>query len=86
MAEAQLIPAPPASRSDLILAHAEIYVDGLINGTLSEKELRPIGLTWSPKLLERSLCAVGGFFKAAESALEFGFSALLAGGTHHAHA
>jgi acetoin utilization deacetylase AcuC-like enzyme len=82
----QLRPAPAARREDLLLAHTLEYVDGLLQGTLSEKELRPIGLTWSEKLLERSLASVGGFIAATDAVLEHGFSALLAGGTHHAHA
>lgn len=82
----QLIPATPVSDEDLLRAHSESYVYGLKNKTLSEKELRPIGLTWSEELLLRSYTSVGGFVSATESALKDGFSALLAGGTHHAHA
>ncbi len=81
----QLSPAPLASVSDLLLAHDKYYVEGLLNHSLTEKELRPIGLTWSPQLLERSLASTGGFVAAAQSALQTGFSGLLAGGTHHAH-
>ena len=86
LSESQLFAAPPARIEDLLLAHSENYVLGLKNNTLSEKELRPIGLTWSPELLMRSYCAVGGFIEASLSALERGFSSMLAGGTHHAHA
>lgn len=82
----QLIAAKPASEEDLLRAHTAEYVHGLRNKTLSEKELRPIGLTWSEELLLRSYSSVGGFVSATESALKDGFSALLAGGTHHAHA
>ncbi len=82
----QLVPATPASDVDLLRAHDRRYVEGLRNHTLPEKELRPIGLTWSPQLLERSLTSVGGFIAATDHALKDGFSALLAGGTHHAHA
>ena len=82
----QLLPAPMASDEDLLRAHSESYVFGLKNHTLSDKELRPIGLTWSPELLTRSYTSVGGFIAATDSALKDGFSALLAGGTHHAHA
>lgn len=81
----QLVQSPLISDADLLRAHSEKYVFGLKNNTLSEKELRPIGLTWSEKLLERSYTSVGGFVSATDSALETGFSALLAGGTHHAH-
>jgi acetoin utilization deacetylase AcuC-like enzyme len=82
----QIFPAAPISENDLLLVHTLNYVEGLKNNSLSAKELRPIGLTWSDQLYLRSLCSVGGFVQATESALRDGFSALLAGGTHHAHA
>lgn len=84
--ENQLHPAPHALKEDLLRAHLPTYVEGLFNNTLSEKQLRPIGLPWSETLLQRSTAAVGGFIEATENALEHGFSALIAGGTHHAHA
>ncbi|MBA2405558.1 MAG: histone deacetylase [Bdellovibrionales bacterium] len=86
MTEAQLHPAPEAETSELLYAHKDWYVNGLINNTLPEKQFRPIGLTWSPELIRRSLAAVGGFMAVTESALKNGYSSLLAGGTHHAHA
>jgi acetoin utilization deacetylase AcuC-like enzyme len=85
LSPSQLFPAPKVREEDLLLAHSAKYVQGLRDNLLSEKELRPIGLTWSPQLYERSLCSVGGFIAATDKALEKGFSALLAGGTHHAH-
>ncbi len=86
MSPPQLFAAQPVSDEDLLRAHSESYVYGLKNNTLSEKELRPIGLTWSEQLLVRSYTSVGGFVAATEDCLKKGFSALLAGGTHHAHA
>lgn len=82
----QLFPAEKVSDEDLLRAHTNHYVTGLKNNTLTEKELRPIGLTWSEELLNRSYTSVGGFVAATDTALETGFSAVLAGGTHHAHA
>lgn len=86
LAKDQLKAALPVSDEDLLRAHTENYVYGLKNGTITEKELRPIGLTWSSELLVRSYTSVGGFVAATEESLKNGFSALLAGGTHHAHA
>ena len=86
LVESQLYRAPLALDEDLLRAHSPHYVFGLKNNTLSEKELRPIGLTWSEALLTRSYTSVGGFLAATDSALAQGFSAVLAGGTHHAHA
>ena len=84
--EENLFPAPLATDADILRAHTDYYVYGLRNNSLSDKEMRPIGLTYSPELLIRSYAAVGGFIAASEAALKDGFSALLAGGTHHAHA
>jgi acetoin utilization deacetylase AcuC-like enzyme len=81
----QVYPGPAVEMSDLLLAHDERYVFGMRDGNLPANELRPIGLPWSPELYQRSLCSVGGFVAATENALSDGFSALLAGGTHHAH-
>ena len=86
LSPSQLIPASEASESDILLAHSSSYYHGLESGTLPDKELRPIGLTWSPELFARSRGAVGGFLIATEKALQDGFSATLSGGTHHAHA
>jgi acetoin utilization deacetylase AcuC-like enzyme len=82
----QLHMAPTALDEELLLAHTEEYLLSLKNNTITEKLLRPIGLTWSTSLLKRSYHSVGGFIAATEGALVHGFSALLAGGTHHAHA
>lgn len=81
----QIYPAPPVEISDLLLAHDERYVFGFRDGTLPAAELRPIGLPWSYELFVRSLHSVGGFIAATENAISNGFSAVLAGGTHHAH-
>ena len=86
IAETQLRAAPHADTDDLLKVHKYWYVKGIMTNSLPEKQFRPIGLTWSPELVQRSTAAVGGFIAATESALENGFSALLAGGTHHAHA
>lgn len=85
LSETQLHPAPVAATEELLLAHDLRYVDGILNNTLPREEFRNIGLTWSPELVQRSLAAVGGFIQVTESALQNGYSSLLAGGTHHAH-
>jgi len=82
---AQLYAAPEVSFEDLLRAHDSSYVEGLRHGTISEKEARPIGLPMGEALFKRSLVSCGGFVAATLSALEIGYSALLAGGTHHAH-
>jgi acetoin utilization deacetylase AcuC-like enzyme len=82
----QIRQAPEIELEDLLRAHTADYVYGLKNNTLSEKQLKPIGLPWSEALWKRSLTSVGGFVAACETALTLGLSGCLAGGTHHAHA
>ena len=67
--------------------HDTNYVDNFLNGTLSEKEIRKIGLKpWTNDIIERTLRITGGSISAMKSAISCGgFSANMAGGTHHAH-
>jgi acetoin utilization deacetylase AcuC-like enzyme len=79
--------APLAARTDLLLAHDESYVDAFLQGNLSPKEVRRIGLRpWTDDLIPRTLHIVGGALAALSSVLESGgFAGNMAGGTHHAH-
>ncbi len=79
-----LIP-PPATLEQLRLVHSPDYVRRVIQGELSEKEVRRIGFPWSLGLVERSCRSVGGTIAACRTALQEGVSANLAGGTHHAY-
>lgn len=81
----QLAVSPPATRSDLLKAHAPEYVDAVLEGRVAPEVMRRIGLPWSPALARRSCATVGGAIAAARSALLTGVSGQLAGGTHHAH-
>ncbi len=76
---------PQATLDQLRLAHNPEYVQRVINGELSEKEVRRIGFPWSLGLVERSRRSVGGTIAACRTALQDGVSANLAGGTHHAY-
>jgi acetoin utilization deacetylase AcuC-like enzyme len=80
-----LVPAEPATRAELELAHAPSYVDSMTEGTVAAGAMRRIGLPWSPTLVARSKATVGGAIQAARMALQIGVSGQLAGGTHHAH-
>jgi len=51
---------------------------------LSVKEIRRIGLPWSPELVVRARHSVGGTIAACRAALRDGLAVNLAGGTHHA--
>jgi acetoin utilization deacetylase AcuC-like enzyme len=78
---------PDAVTDEQILrAHDRDYLDRVASGTLSGKEVRRIGFPWSERMVERSRRASGGTVCACLAALEDGFAANLAGGTHHAFA
>ena len=71
---------------EILRAHDRGYLDHVVSGTLTEKEIRRIGFPWSERMVERSRRASGGTVGACLAALEDGFAANLAGGTHHAFA
>jgi acetoin utilization deacetylase AcuC-like enzyme len=81
----ELLPAEPAGDDQLLLVHQADYVEKVVHGKLSEKELRRIGFPWSPELVVRSRYSVGGTICTCRSALQEGYAANLAGGTHHAY-
>jgi acetoin utilization deacetylase AcuC-like enzyme len=65
--------------------HDAAYLRKLNFGTLEPKELRLLGLPWSPNLVERALRASGATLSATRDALRTGLGINLAGGTHHAY-
>lgn len=81
----QLVEAPRASDTELLLAHDPSYVQRVIAGILSEAEQKEIGFPWSEKMVERSRRSVGATIAACQSAIEEGVAVNLAGGTHHAY-
>lgn len=84
IATVQLRIPPAASPWELACAHDPRYVERVLRGQLSEREIRRIGFPWSPAMVERSRRSVGGTLAAARVALVEGISGNLAGGTHHA--
>jgi acetoin utilization deacetylase AcuC-like enzyme len=69
---------------DILRAHAPDYLERVVSGSLTDKEMRRIGFPWSKRMVERSRRASGGTLGACLAALDEGFAANLAGGTHHA--
>jgi acetoin utilization deacetylase AcuC-like enzyme len=80
----ELVPAEPAALAALARVHTARWVEAVLEGHLSESEVRRLGFPWSQALVLRSRAAVGGTCAAAAVALEQGFAGNLAGGTHHA--
>ena len=71
---------------EILRAHDPDYLRRVTEGLLTKQEVRRIGFPWSEKMVERSRRASGGTVGACLVALEEGFAANLAGGTHHAFA
>jgi acetoin utilization deacetylase AcuC-like enzyme len=70
--------------AEILRSHEAGYLRRVVSGTLAEKDMRRIGFPWSERMVERSRRASGGTLGACLAALEDGFAANLAGGTHHA--
>jgi acetoin utilization deacetylase AcuC-like enzyme len=73
-----------ATDEQILRAHDADYAQRVVAGRLTTKELRRIGLPWSPELVERARRSVGGTIGTCRAALQDGMSFNLAGGTHHA--
>lgn len=78
---------PPAASDDqLARVHTPAYLSATLSGSLDPGDVRRMGFPWSVELVERSRRSVGGTIAAARAALDEGWAANLAGGTHHAYA
>ena len=85
-ARCEMIVPDAAADADLLLVHDPLYLEKVVCGGLSVKEIRRIGLPWSPELVERCRRSVGGTLAASRAALAAGLAVSLTGGTHHAFA
>lgn len=79
-----LINPVPATFEQLTLAHDADYIERVMTGSLSTKEVRQIGLPWSEELARRVQFSVGATLGASRAALKDGVGVSLGGGTHHA--
>jgi acetoin utilization deacetylase AcuC-like enzyme len=86
VAEGEVMQPEEAPMEALARVHTAGYIEKLEAGTLSEQEIRRLGVPWSPRLWRRSRLAAAGTLLAARAALEDGLAGNLAGGTHHAFA
>ncbi len=73
-----------ASDAEITRAHCPQYLRRVATGELDGAEIRAIGFPWSERMVERSRRSSGATLAAAREALTRGWSANLAGGTHHA--
>ena len=74
----------PATNEQILRAHDPVYIHRLQNGELSAKEIRRVGLPWSPEIVQRARYSAGATIAACRAALEDGIAVNLGGGTHHA--
>ena len=84
LSPASLFEAPRVDRADLERVHTARYLDAFFGGTLTRRGAAPAGLSLVAPARGHALASVGGTLAAARAALEDGFGANLAGGTHHA--
>ena len=74
----------PMPREWIEAVHDIAYVDAVFGGTLTREVERRIGFAVTPGMLRRSRLVMGGTYLAARLALDLGFAANTAGGSHHA--
>jgi hypothetical protein len=60
-------------------------VHSFLDGSISQQQMKLIGLPWSQALVQRTLIGTGSAVLAARLALQYGVAAMTNGGTHHAH-
>jgi len=82
--EAEFRVPAPASDSEITRAHCASYLGRVERGELTDAEMKAIGFPWSERMVARSRQSSGATLAAAREALTRGWSANLAGGTHHA--
>ncbi len=76
---------PESVSDDAILhAHSTEYLCRLVQGNLTNKEIRRVDLPWSPQIIKRTRYSVGATVAACRAALSEGFAVNLGGGTHQA--
>ncbi len=79
-----LIEPSPASEQDVMLVHSPLYVNKLMEGSLSAREELQMEIPYSPQAVDAFMLHTGGSIRAAERALEDGICINVGGGFHHA--
>ena len=81
-----ILPTPQLTWADATRAHDPLWLRRWRRGEVERREEREFGLPWSPEVVTRAMRAAGGSLAALYDALNVGWGANLAGGTHHAFA
>ena len=74
------------SEQEILTTHTADYWHKLKTGTLTDKEIRKIGLPMSAELVKRERYITHATYECALYAKEYGISLSTSGGTHHAFA
>ncbi|HEY5174011.1 MAG TPA: histone deacetylase, partial [Terriglobales bacterium] len=74
----------PASEADVLLVHSPLYINKLMEGSLSAREELEMEIPYSPQVVDAFMLHTGGSILAAERALEDGVGINMGGGFHHA--
>jgi len=85
--EVEIHRAAPATLDQAARAHDLNYVERLVTGALSDREVRDIGLPQNASVVARAFSSAGGTLLACRLAKDAatGLAASLAGGSHHAN-
>lgn len=80
----ELFEPEPMPRDWIAAVHAPEYVDAVLAAQVDRERERRIGFPVTERVARRSRLSSGGTYLAARLALERGFAANSAGGSHHA--
>ena len=80
----KLIIPEPAADEQILRVHDPEYFRRFVDGELTDKEIRRVGLPWSPQIVRRARYSIGGTIAACRASLDEGIAVNLGGGTHHA--
>ena len=82
--DSDFVAPEPASEADVMLVHSPMYVNKLMEGSLSAREELEMEIPYSPQVVDAFMLHTGGSILAAERALEDGVCINVGGGFHHA--
>jgi acetoin utilization deacetylase AcuC-like enzyme len=82
--DADFVVPQSASEADVLLVHSPLYVNKLMEGSLSAREELEMEIPYSPQVVDAFMLHTGGSILAAEHALEDGVCINMGGGFHHA--
>jgi acetoin utilization deacetylase AcuC-like enzyme len=82
--DADFVVPQTASEADVLLVHSPLYVNKLMEGSLTAREELQMEIPYSPQVVDAFMLHTGGSILAAERALEDGVCVNVGGGFHHA--